>query len=504
MFRDVPTASKILDAYRKLPVSGFLPLTDEKRVVLDEADKPNKVGKKKAEKEAPPPTKKQKIKKIARNPYLQLIVKENPMSTNLKVTFRIPISIPVTDDFFDNVSVPSHTTNISTPIFIAPCLPVLLGVSQPPPIFTDYATAPTTTIEPPISINASDAGAGASGLATGHSTPPISPLHQNDPYMNFGDDDNFAGFTYSPFNIKIESDDKAPIMRGKLKEIHKKLDSFLHATKKSSTDDYSKENFQSSLESNTVKANEVISSLGSTLKTEKAKLQDVSFGLKSNHDEFQSSISLKITKLQNDLAMESKIMDALSVKTEKLEPVVSFELQNKQDSQLDLPITPKAFKFCSFLKIANVPSVDNDANQLLFLFYLKHMKPQYETWSASKIIAVKVTCPIETESLPNAKFKFMRGFASRVQELTLADLPCLNPYDSIMLYNLLQRDAQKYEPVIAYLKLMVVSYVKEVGKMDTEIDVLLCRKPSVLLNEVEAWENVQGRMVCDLSGVRTK
>ena len=29
MFRSVPVASKILEAYRKLPVSGFRPLTDE-------------------------------------------------------------------------------------------------------------------------------------------------------------------------------------------------------------------------------------------------------------------------------------------------------------------------------------------------------------------------------------------------------------------------------------------------------------------------------------------
>ena len=48
-----------------------------------------------------------------------------------------------------------------------------------------------------------------------------------------------------------------------------------------------------------------------------------------------------------------------------------------------------------------------------------------------------------------------------------------------MLYNLLLRDGQKYEPVITHLKLMIVSYVQEVGKMDVEIAVVLRRKPSV-------------------------
>ncbi|CAH1444107.1 unnamed protein product [Lactuca virosa] len=57
-----------------------------------------------------------------------------------------------------------------------------------------------------------------------------------------------------------------------------------------------------------------------------------------------------------------------------LEPVVSFDLQNTQDSQLDLPMTSKAFRFRSFVKVANVPATDSGAEHLLFSFYLKHMK----------------------------------------------------------------------------------------------------------------------------------
>ncbi|CAI9281328.1 unnamed protein product [Lactuca saligna] len=68
------------------------------------------------------------------------------------------------------------------------------------------------------------------------------------------------------------------------------------------------EKFQSSFESNTAKANEVISSLGSTLKIEKVKLQEVHTGLKTDHAEFNSSISSMISKLQDDLALERKIL----------------------------------------------------------------------------------------------------------------------------------------------------------------------------------------------------
>ncbi|CAI9284479.1 unnamed protein product [Lactuca saligna] len=169
-----------------------------------------------------------------------------------------------------------------------------------------------------------------------------------------------------PRILRNESDDEAPVTRGKLKAIHEKVDSLLHASKSSSTDDYSQatvkylletltqehstnlekmnkvinasanvcnnmtkkvdklitdatvfmEKFQSSFESNTTKANEIISSLGSTLKTKKSKLQEVVTGIKSDHAKSQSSISSQISKLQDDLTMENKIMDALAVKTE--------------------------------------------------------------------------------------------------------------------------------------------------------------------------------------------
>ncbi|CAI9290589.1 unnamed protein product [Lactuca saligna] len=115
-----------------------------------------------------------------------------------------------------------------------------------------------------------------------------------------------------------------------------------------------------------------------------------------------------------------------------------------------------------------------------YLDHLKHIKPQYETWTASKITVVKVTGPIETDNFPNAKLKVARGSFSQVYEFILANLPCLNPYDWIVLYNFLLRYGQKYEPVIAHLKQMIISYIYEVGQMDAEIVVVLIRKPSVL------------------------
>ena len=96
---------------------------------------------------------------------------------------------------------------------------------------------------------------------------------------------------------------------------------------------------------------------------------------------------------------------------------------------------------------------------MMFLFYLKHMKPQYKTWRSKKITVVKVFGPIETESFLDAHFKVRRGATILVFEFTLTDLSCLNPFDWISLLLLLLKDEKKFEPIIAHLKRMLVGYI---------------------------------------------
>ncbi|CAI9294098.1 unnamed protein product [Lactuca saligna] len=182
--------------------------------------------------------------------------------------------------------------------------------------------------------------------------------------------------------------------------------------------------FQSSFESNTTNVNKLISSLVATLHTEKASLE-----------------------------------------------------------KLDFPITPKAFLFWSFDKVEKAPESDHDANVLLISFYLKHGKPQYQTWSSKKIRDVKVYRPIETESFLNVRLKTARGVVISMFEFILEDLLFLNPFDWIYLFHLLLKDEHKYEPIEAHLKRMLISYIQEFGKMDVHILAVLRRKPIVNLKE---------------------
>ncbi|CAI9274710.1 unnamed protein product [Lactuca saligna] len=140
-------------------------------------------------------------------------------------------------------SIPSPTSTFSTPITIAPCPPVSLSVSQSQtPFFTDStATTITTTDEPPVNVNTSDAGARASGFSVGHSTPPVSTLRRDDPETIFGGDVNFEDFTFSPFHVVEESDEDATVTQKQFKAINDKLDSLIQSSNSSSNNAYSQE-----------------------------------------------------------------------------------------------------------------------------------------------------------------------------------------------------------------------------------------------------------------------
>ncbi|CAI9285990.1 unnamed protein product [Lactuca saligna] len=106
-----------------------------------------------------------------------------------------------------------------------------------------------------------------------------------------------------------------------------------------------------------------------------------------------------------------RIIHEVEEKNVKLKP---HWKANTLDSQLNVSITPKAFRLRSFVKVVNIPTTDSGADHLLLSFYLKHMKPKYEMWSASNIMGVKVTSPIETDSFLNVKFKVVRGSSSQI------------------------------------------------------------------------------------------
>lgn len=163
-----------------------------------------------------------------------------------------------------------------------------------------------------------------------------------------------------------------------------------------------------------------------------------------------------------------------------LKPVASFDLENMLDLQFDMPLTPKAFLFRSFVVVANASDSDTVVDNQFMEFYLKHGKPQFQTWSSQKITTVKVVGPVRTESFLNAKLKTTRGSKSSGFEFSLANLPCLNPYDWITLLHFLMKYEKKYEPLVEHIKRMLVSYIYEVAKRDVEITSVLKRKPTVL------------------------
>lgn len=75
--------------------------------------------------------------------------------------------------------------------------------------------------------------------------------------------------------------------------------------------------FQCSANQNIEAANKVITSLDTTLQTERESLSRIHGELKDDNFEMNAFIVSKIEKLQQDLVAQSVIMDKLAVKTEK-------------------------------------------------------------------------------------------------------------------------------------------------------------------------------------------
>ncbi|CAI9260627.1 unnamed protein product [Lactuca saligna] len=82
-------------------------------------------------------------------------------------------------------------------------------------------------------------------------------------------------------------------------------------------------------------------------------------------------------------SMERILNEAIeNLGTHWLESTISFELENTLESQIDLPITPRAFLFRCFEKVEKAPIPYYDVNHILFTFYLKYeslnMKPRVQ------------------------------------------------------------------------------------------------------------------------------
>ncbi|CAI9271301.1 unnamed protein product [Lactuca saligna] len=115
------------------------------------------------------------------------------------------------------------------------------------------------------------------------------------------------------------------------------------------------ENYRTTYNNNTASMNEALQNLGSMLKNEKINLEKIRSGLQQDHASFQTSLSSYITKLQDDLAMESKVMDALARKTEKVK-LLDQKLQRSERQVKDLLSEKAVVRSC----ITDVTSLLSD------------------------------------------------------------------------------------------------------------------------------------------------
>lgn len=95
------------------------------------------------------------------------------------------------------------------------------------------------------------------------------------------------------------------------------------------------------------------------------------------------------------------------------------------------------------------------------------------------MVVVKVYAHFSVDGLINVKYKGFRGSSRTEFDFTLADLPCMNPNDWILMFLIFSKNEQTYEPIVAHLKRILICYIHEVAKMDIEIASVLKTKSIV-------------------------
>ncbi|KAL7600730.1 hypothetical protein Lser_V15G23049 [Lactuca serriola] len=138
--------------------------------------------------------------------------------------------------------------------------------------------------------------------------------------------------------------------------------------------------------------------------------------------------------------------------------------------------TPSILWLEPVISLDRINSVDS---QEPVEFYLMSAQAQYQTWSAQKIINVRVLKPFREGNFTNVRFKVLRGSAKTEHAISLVDLPNLNPHDWIILHNILLTNEAEYGPIIDHFKRMLVCYIMEVVKMDQEIASIFKKKPTI-------------------------
>ncbi|CAI9302999.1 unnamed protein product [Lactuca saligna] len=130
----------------------------------------------------------------------------------------------------------------------------------------------------------------------------VPPLNEDTDIMFADDQEPIDDFVFQPFTANIDSDDEETPMTKAMMEL-------LRST--------IAKDFRTSSDKNVADANKVIEGLQISLQAEKEALSSLRFRIQCDNVDLHTSFSKRIFRLQNSLAAENRIMDAVAEQTQK-------------------------------------------------------------------------------------------------------------------------------------------------------------------------------------------
>ncbi|CAI9299910.1 unnamed protein product [Lactuca saligna] len=175
------------------------------------------------------------------------------------------------------------------------------------------------------------------------------------------------------------------------------------------------EDYKTTYNSNTVAANKAIQNVGVLFQTEKANFVELCKALKSDHGPFQSSLAVKITKLQEDLATDNKIMDALPIKEEKFQ-VLETKLQYAHKRVDDLIAEKAVTRSCIYDVTGLLYDIIETRNLMISITVKKHLADKLRPVFAMLHRLEGVSQPTEDEEPDEAELKRRKARESEIDD----------------------------------------------------------------------------------------
>ena len=133
--------------------------------------------------------------------------------------------------------------------------------------------------------------------------------------------------------------------------------------------------------------------------------------------------------------------------------------------------------------VPSLSATEQQMNQILIDFYVKHAKLQQQVWSCTPIKTIPRyrRTQLISKAFYNWEFDITKGTEKNKETISFADFPLMNQSDWITTYQIfVLRADDTLKPQIQVFKLLMQNYMYEMGKYDLIVAEIMKKVPNTV------------------------